>query len=90
MNPLADPSNRRLLAMVAGVVATVGNRKLGLDLEPDQVLELLTFLGGYIVASNAKAIAEARAAGVVAATAVKTLPDVVASQQANPPPPVSP
>lgn len=69
-NPLADPSMRRFLLALAGTIATVGNKKLGLGLEPNEVLELLVFLGGVIAASNMKAIADARASGAAAAAGV--------------------
>ena len=78
MNPILEGSNRRLFAAVAGVVATVGNKKLGLDLEPDAIMELLLFLATYITASNAKAIADARAKGQAAAATVVTPADAVA------------
>ena len=76
-NPLSSASNRRFLALIAGLIAGVGNKKLGLDLTPAEVTELLLFLGTYIVASNGKEalVKKANAAGQVAADAVIPGPD---------------
>lgn len=72
MNPLADPSLRRYLLALGGFIAAVGNKKLGLDLTPEQVTELLIFLGGVIAVSNGKEVMLKRAevAGATAAAAV--------------------
>lgn len=73
MNPLADPSQRRFLALVAGLAAASLNKRLGLDIAPDTLMEMLALVAGYVVAGNAKAIAEARAAGAGAAAQVVTV-----------------
>jgi len=59
-NPLTDPSFRRYTALLAGTIAALGNKKLGLDLDPAQLSDFLIFVGGYIVASNGKEAIVAR------------------------------
>lgn len=73
MNPFLDPSIRRYSIALAGVIATAGNKKLGLELTPDEVLGLLAFLASVIIASNAKSVAEAKAAGAAAGAQVVTV-----------------
>lgn len=72
MNPIADPSNRRLLALVAGVLTPMLNDKLGLNIPGDQVLAVLGLAAAYITGSNWKEaqLAHADAAGASAAAAV--------------------
>jgi hypothetical protein len=72
MNPLSDPSQRRFLALVAGLAAAALNKRLGLEIAPDTLMEMLVLVGGYVVAGNAKAIAEANAAGKAAAAGITT------------------
>lgn len=77
MGELNTGSNRRFVAMIAAVITVFGNKKLGLDLDPTEVTELLIVLGGYIVASNSKeAIVErAKAAGKTAADTIVPGPE---------------
>lgn len=80
MNPITDPSMRRFAVVIAGTLATTLNKRLGLELSPDTIAELLLFLGAYIVAGNAKAAVEAKAAaaGQAAAATVATPADAAA------------
>lgn len=72
MNPLENPSTRRLLALVAGVVTPILNQKLSLNIPDDQVLAVLGLALAYITGSNWKeaALAKADAAATQAAGAV--------------------
>jgi XapX domain-containing protein len=76
MNPLTDPSNRRLLALIAGVVTPVLNGKLGLAIPDEQVLGVLGLVAMYIGAGNWKSVALAKAAqaGKEAAAAASVVP----------------
>ena len=67
-----DPSQRRNVLALASVVSVAGNKKLGLDMSPETIMELLVFVGGIIAASQTKeaVVARANAAGVAAAAVI--------------------
>lgn len=77
MAELNTGSIRRFIAMIAAVITVLGNKKLGLDLDPSEVTELLVLLGGYILTSNGKeAIVErSRIAGKTAADTIVPGPE---------------
>lgn len=68
-------SMRRLLVMLLGMALPVLNRKLGLDIPPEQVVGMLTLAGGYVLQSAARSMHSAQ---VEAAAQVKTNADVLA------------
>lgn len=72
MDFLSDPSLKRFIALIAGLLTTALNKKLGLDLPESEVLGLLTLVGSYIIASKggAAVIAHAEAKGAAAAAAM--------------------
>lgn len=78
MNPITDPSLRRYSVLLAGVIATLGNKNLGLDLDPNQLSEFLLFLGTYILASNGKEAIVARANASAKAAAEAVVPGAAA------------
>lgn len=77
METLKSKSMKRLAALVAGVALPILNRKLGLELTPDEVVASVTLIGGYILQSVVNDMS-ARNAGVKAAAEVKTPSDAIA------------
>lgn len=79
MNPLADPSLRRFFLTIAGIIAAAGNKRLGLDMTPEEVLSVITLIMTVVVSSNWKQVKlDAAAAGTQAAGAVTTPADAAA------------
>lgn len=79
MNPLTDPSLRRFLLTIAGIIAAAGNKRLGLDMTPEEVLSVITLIMTVVVSSNWKQVkTEAAAAGTSAAANVITPADAAA------------
>lgn len=72
---LENASFRRAAAVIAAMVVAIGNKKLGLDLDPKDVTELLVLLGMYVLASNYKEVAVEKAKATAAAAAAKATPD---------------
>lgn len=76
MNPLENPTLRRLLVGLAGVAAVSLNKKFGLGLEATDIGGVVAIVVSYILGSNANsAIQGAAKAGQAAA--VEATPDAI-------------
>lgn len=79
MNPLTDPSLRRFFLTLSGLVAAAGNKRLGLELTPEEVFAIITLIITYVTSSNWKQVKESAAAsGAAAAATVVTPADAAA------------
>lgn len=79
MNPLADASIRRFAMTFSGLIAAAGNKRLGLDLTPEEVFAIIGLVVTYITSSNWKQVkASAAASGTAAAATVVTPADAAA------------
>lgn len=72
---------RRIIAAAAAVALPILNRKLGLELDPTEVITGVVFLAGYIGQSAVKDIGVQKAAAEAAAN-VKTVEDAIAAMKA--------
>ena len=72
MEFLNDASNKRFLALIAGVIFPVVQQKLGINVDHDTQIALLGMIIAYIAGSHTKeaVVARAGAAGKIASDKV--------------------
>ena len=78
MDFFTSPTFRRLVVTLATAALVALNRRLGLGMEAADVAALAGLAAAYVAQSAAKSIAEAKAAGELAASRVETKADAVA------------